>query len=388
MTSPIYLDHSNATPPSKETIQAMAPFLSTLWGAPLVPHQKGQELLPFIEKAFRTIYDLLGMNPEDHFVLTSSGTESVNQVIHTVYNEVTLLTGKNQFLISSLSEAPALMTVSHLETLGCAGRLLEPDHHGIITPEKVASMITPRTALVSVGWGCGLTGLIQPVADIASLCRQRGVRFHVEGSHVIGKIPLQLKKEAFDYFTFHGGTVHAPAGSGGIYCNAAHRLSPLLYGSADQGGKRGGALNLPFLIAMTHALQEAISNLDLLCSETSRLRYKLESQLRKRWNATVLFADQERLPHCTTLIFPKICSELLLYHLNHRNVYATMGGVTLQQLGHLLGACHIDAQHAQSALSFSLSRDTIEEEIDRVIEIFEQILPPLFLLSPSLEQTS
>ncbi len=385
MTAPIYLDNSTTTKPSERAISAMMPYWTTYWGIPSAPHQKGQELYPSLTTCFKSLYAFIGAHEEDQLVLTSSGAEAVNHVISSIYRDVTVATGKNHFLTSITDEAPSIMAIGRLEPFGCVGKTVEVNAQGILTPKILAESLSPRTALVSLSWANGLTGVIQPVADIAALCQERGVRLHLDATHVLGKLYYDLEEIGADYITFNGDQLHAPKGTGILYVKRGITCSPFIFGSADQSGMRAGGLNMPALAGLTQAAQEALDSRDLLCTEVARLRDQLERGILKGFpKAQICFKQQERLPHCTTVIFPGIANEALLFALNRRGVCASIGGGNFQQLGLLLTACGIEENLAHSALSFSLSRYTTEEEIERATALIVESALQLARLSENI----
>jgi cysteine desulfurase len=385
MTALIYLDNSTTARPSEKVISAMMPYWTTHWGLPTTPHQKGQELYPPLTEFYKMLYALIGAKESDQVILTSSSAEAVNHVISSAYRDITLSTGKNQFLTSKTDEAPAIMAISHLEPFNCVGKMIEVNAQGIVTAQALADCLSPRTALVSLSWANGLTGVIQPITEIADLCRQRGVRLHLDATHVLGKLFYELEEVGADYLTFNGDQLHGPKGTGVLYIKQGIHCSPFIFGSADQGGMRAGGLNLPGLAGLATAAQEAIDSRDLLCTETARLRNQLEQGILKGIpQAKICFKEQERLPHCTTLLFPGIANEALLFALNRRGVCATIGGGNFQQLGLLLGFCGIKETLAHSAISFSLSRYTTEEEIDRAVAIIIESVQMLSRLSEQI----
>jgi cysteine desulfurase len=304
-----------------------------------------------------------------------------------VYRDVTLSTGKNQFLTCAIDEAPAMMAISHLEPFGCKGKMIEVNSQGIATVQAVADCLSPRTALVSLSWANGLTGVIQPVAEIAELCKQRGVRFHLDATHILGKLFYALEEISPDYLTFNGDQLHGPRGTGALYIKQGIHCSPFIFGSADQGGLRAGGLNVAALAGLATAAEEAIDSRDLLCTETARLRNRLEERILKALvNAKACFKNQERLPHCTTIVFPGIANEALLFALNRRGVSASIGGGNFQQLALIAAASKIEETLAHSALSFSLSRYTTEEEIDRAAALTIESVQSLARLSEHIFQ--
>ncbi len=385
LNSLIYLDNNATARPSEKAISAMMPYWTTYWGTPSTPHQKGQELYPAMSEYYKILYDSIGAQENDRLVLTSSGSEAVNHAIFSAYRDVTLGTGKNHFLTSRTSEAAAVMTIHHLETFGCVSKMIEVDKVGLVTLEALAEILSPRTALLSLSLANGLTGVIQPIVEIVALCRQRGIRLHLDVTHLLGKSICNLAELGADYVTFNGDQLHVPRGTGILYVRQGVPCSPFILGGADQGGMRAGGLNISGLAALACAVQEAIENRDLMCTEIARLRNQLERGIIRHFpRAQVCFKNQERLPHCTALFFPGIANEALLFALNRRGVCASIGGGHFQQIGLMLAACGVEESLANSAVAFSLSRYTTEEEIDSTIQIVAESAQKLAGLSEHL----
>lgn len=370
MPNGIYLDNSMTTRPSEKALAKMIPFFTEKWGSTSSPHQKGHELFSAIQDSLKSIYSLVGAKELSDFIFTSSGAEAVNQVILTCYLEVTRSTGKNQYVTSTIDEAPTLMSIHRLEQLDCVGKFAKVNAQGIITAESIADVITPRTALVSLSWANCLTGVIHPVAEIAKLCQERGILFHLDATHVLGKLFYDLDDINPDYLTFNGDHLHAPKGTGGLFIKQNVKCKPLIIGGLEQAGRRAGDMNVPAAVGLGVAAHEAMETRDLLCTEVARLRDKLEEGILKEYpEAVIFFRNQERLPTCTAIGFPGIANEALLYALNRKGVYANIGGGSSQQIALILTAAGIKESLAQTAINFSLSRETTEEEIERAIEL-------------------
>jgi cysteine desulfurase len=370
MPTGIYLDNSMTTRPSEKSISKMLPFYTDKWGSTSSPHQMGQELFPAMEKSLQSIYALIGAKETSDFVFTSSGAEAVNQVILTCFLEVTRSTGKNQFITSTIDEAPTLMSIHRLEQLDCVGKYAKVNSHGVVTAESIADVITPRTALVSLSWANCLTGVINPMAEIAALCQSRGILLHLDATHVLGKLFYDLEDIKPDYLTFNGDHFHAPKGTGGLFIKQNVKCKPLIIGGLEQAGRRAGDLNVPGLVALGVAAHEALETRDLLCTEVARLRDQLEEGILREYpEAVIFFRDQERLPSVTAIGFPGIANEALLYAINRKNVFANIGGGSSQQIALVLTAAGVEEALAQTAINFSLSRETTEEEIERAIEL-------------------
>lgn len=370
MAQGIYLDNSMTTRPSERAVSKMMPFYTERWGHPSAPHQAGQELYPAMAESYKAIYAMLGAKDEDDFVFTSSGAEAVNHVILSGYTDITLPTGKNQFVTSNIDEAPAIMAIGRLERLGCVGKMAQADSNGRILVEAIADSITPRTAMVSLGWAHGLTGVINPVAEISALCKERGIALHLDATHILGKIFYEMDEVGAQFITFNGDHLHAPKGTGGLYIKSGVKCSPFILGGIEQAGHRAGNFSVAGLVALGEAANETMDSRDLLCTETARLRDRLERGIQEGFpDAVPFFTDQERLPHCTTIAFPGIANEALLFGLNRKGVFACIGGGSFQQIGLILTASGVQESLANTAISFSLSRETTEDEIERAIDI-------------------
>lgn len=378
MNQGIYLDNSTITRPSAQAINKMLPFLLERWGSLSSPHQGGHQLFPAVQDAYRELYSLLGAKESDDFIFTSSGVEAINHVILSTYFDITHQTGKNQLVTSNIDEAASIMAIGRLEQLGCVGKMASADKKGKITSQIIADSITPRTALVSLSWANGLTGVINPVGEIATLCEERGIKFHLDATHVLGKLFFELEDVGAHFITFNGDNLHAPQGTGGLYIKEGTKCSPFIYGGIEQGGYRAGSLNVPGLIALGQAAKESLECRDLLCTEVARLRDRLErGVLAAVPDAFVFFKDQERIPNVTAIAFPGTANEALLYALNRKGVYASIGGGDFQQIGLILAASGVEDSIAHSAISFSLSRETAEDDIESAIDIIADCVKKL-----------
>lgn len=369
----VYLDNSTTARPSGEAVSKMLTFYSEKWGTPSQPHTLGQEVFPPMEEALKNVYQLLGASDQDSIVMTSSSAEAVNQAVFSTYQDITLLEGKNHFISTTVEEAPAMMSIRRLEgCFDCAATFLKPNEQGIITPKALTEAVTPRTALFAISWANGLTGVVQPIAELAEVCKLRGIRLLVEATHMLGKLFFDLKDLPLDFIAFNGEQLHAPKGTGGLYSRQGVKLSPFIVGGIEQAGLRAGSINVPAIVALGVAAKQAYEARDYLCTEVARLKMLFEKQLIKRIpSAKVLFEYEERVPHITAVAFPGVSNEALLFLLNRKGVYASLGGGSQQQIGYLLSACNVNPLLATGALSFSFSRETTEHEVEYALGAIE-----------------
>jgi cysteine desulfurase len=377
MVSRVYLDHHTATRPLSSSIEAMLPFFHDRWGSTTAPHQMGQELFPALNRSLESIIDVLGAKDEDRFYFFSSNGDAISQLYQSHYYDYIRNTGKNHIVTTNIEEAPVLMSLKRLEELGCGGKLLPVNVQGQLTKEVLDEALRPRTSLVSISWANGLTGVIHPIADLAEACHAKDVCLHVDASYVIGKMYFRFEDLNIDFLTFDGSLLHAPRGTAGLIVKEkilfSHPISSMMGTPVGQ------------VAALAQALEEGRLMFDHLCLETVRLRDKLEKGIQENFpEAVVLFQKAERLPNCCAIAFPGVNGDALLFLLNRKGVYASLGGGHCQKLSHILVTCGIDEALSQCALSFSLSFETTEEEIDYAIKTIVECAHQLQGLSQHL----
>jgi cysteine desulfurase len=293
--------------------------------------------------------------------------------------------GKNQFITAATDEAPAIMSIGRLEQFSCLGKMAPVNPQGQVTAHAIAETLTPRTALVSLSWANGLTGVINPIEEIAALCNDRGVRLHLDATHTLGKLFFQSGDIPGHFISFNGDNLHAPKGTGGLFIKGDLKCSPFIVGGVEQAGHRAGSFNIAGLAALGEAAREALDARDLVCTEVARLRSHFEAGVLEAVpDSMVFFQDVERVPNSKAIAFPGISNEALLYTLNRGGVYGSIGGGSYQQIGLLLMASGIEECVAHSSVSFSLSRETTEEQIDQAIDIIAEAVQRLRKVSQQL----
>lgn len=351
----IYLDHELASPPDDRVFEAMHQAMDVRWWPQAAPYS------PPPKDVTAPLYALVQAGDQDHFVFTSSGAEAINHVLFGVYVDVTRQAGRHHFLCSALDEAPTILAMQRLEALGCHFQMIAASPQGHVTAKEFAQTLTPRTALLSLSWANGLTGVIQPIQEMAALCEERGILLHIDATHILGRGHFPFHESGAHFLTFDGEPLGAPAGTGGLFIRHDVELSPLILGGYEQNSLRAGSLCFPLLHALSTAAQLRLEQSDLFCLQSAVWRREFEETLVAQAGAQLCFAAQSRLPHVTTLLFPGVTSEALCYHLAAQHIYANMGGNRFQHLTHLLRACALPSY--QSGLSFALGPQTTQEQL-------------------------
>jgi len=353
----IYLDTHTAPRPFSTCLEKMLPLYKEHTARELYD----KSYLVAYEKCEMAIREALGDEEQRSVYFCSGGAEAVNSALFSYYFQRARETGKTHIMAPRTESAPILLSLQRLEEWGCSGKLLPLNAQGQLTKETLLNSINPRTGLLSLSWAQPLTGVIHPLAELAEVCRDKQVALHVDGSFVLGKFYFNLSDLPIDYFTYDGALVHGPQAAGALLMPKGEKHAPLILGAERAP--------LPALTALSYATLENARGCDQICLEGARLRDKLQRGIKNAVpDAHIFFEEVERLPSCTAIAFPGIHAEALLCLLQRRGVYASIGGGTQQRLTDVLLASGASLSLAQSALSFSLSLQTTEEEIDAAIQ--------------------
>ncbi|MCE5295305.1 MAG: aminotransferase class V-fold PLP-dependent enzyme [Chlamydiales bacterium] len=369
MSERIYLDHATASPAAANAVAASLPYFEEGFGLLSVPYVPVQE-------AKKTICELFGAGSDDQFVFTSSGAEACSIAIHSAYQNLTKLGGKNHFVARAIDEAPTVLSIANLEDEGCYLKLAPISKRGFVTPDGLIDALSPRTAVVSMSWACGLTGVIQPLEEIAAICKERSIWLHVDATHVVGKLNIAFNELPIDILTFSGHGLHAPVGTGGLFAKKHIPLRLNVFANP---------LNMPMLAALQESSRLSIDTQSLYCTEVARLRDMFEETICQIYpEAQVLFKDEERVPNITTIAFGGISNELLAFILHRKGIFANMGGGAFQPIQKVIEATGADSQIANTALSFSIWRDTQEHELERASQLIGEAAKRLRRLSKAV----
>ncbi|MCY3974735.1 MAG: aminotransferase class V-fold PLP-dependent enzyme [Simkaniaceae bacterium] len=366
----IYLDHAVTTPLSERAVTRMRPFFTRHTYCPTAPYLTEKEPFVSIEGAVREIRTFLGAGEQDTFILTSCAAEAIAHVYQSTALEGVAETGRHRFVTLPTEDASFLTGIDRFKVLGIEKVSAPLDSRGILTPENLEASLSERTGLVSLSFANGLTGAVQPIEELAEVCRKKGVPLHVDVSDVLGKLFFRFADLPIDYLTFDGDRVYGPKGTGGLLIRSPLSLTPLIPDGTQQNGERGGTLNLPGLIGLGVAFQELEEHFTRTCLETARLRDQFEKALLAALpRAVSLFSEGERLPNVCVIAFPGVRSELLAFHLSREGVWTGLGGGRHQTLDKLLVHSRVPEEQARCALSFGFGRETTEEEMRRATGI-------------------
>ncbi len=371
----VYLDNNATTMLDPEAFELMKPFFCEKFGNPNSLHQFGSDTHPALRKAMDQLYAGINASDNDDIVVTSCATESINWVLKGVYNDYILHGDKNHIVTSSVEHPAVGAACKFLESLGVQVTYLPVDNNGVVSVEDVRDAITDKTALVSIMWANNETGMIFPIEEIGAICKEKGVLFHSDGVQAIGKIPVDVKKANVDFLSFSAHKFHGPKGVGGLYIKDGQKLTSLLHGGEQMGGRRSGTLNVTHIVGMGKAMELAVNHLDFEKNNVRKLRDKLEDALLQIPDTFIVGTKEQRVPNTILISIKGIEGEAMLWDLNKNGIGCSTGSACASEAlesNPVMEAIGAEADLAHTALRLSLSRFTTEEEIDYAIGVIQK----------------
>lgn len=379
----IYADNAATTKMSQRAIQAMLPYMSEIYGNPSSLHSEGQRAAEALADARRRIAELLGAQ-ENEILFTSGGSESDNQAILSAAR-LGERAGKKHIISSGIEHHAVLHTLDRLKKEGFEITLLDTGEDGILQADQVARAIRPDTCLVTVMYANNEIGTIQPIKEIGAVCREKGVLFHTDGVQAAGHIPIHVEEDHIDMLSISAHKFHGPKGIGVLYARKGIPLISLIEGGAQERGKRAGTENIPAIMGMTEAFEEALEHLEEKNERLTGLRERLIDGLSEIPHC-ILNGDRERrLPGNVSFCFEGIEGEAMLLLLDDKGICASSGSACTSgslEPSHVLLAIGRPHEIAHGSLRLSLSEENTEEEVDYIISGVKEVTAYLRGISP------
>ena len=379
----IYTDNAATTKMSDTALAAMLPCLQDNYGNPSSLHTVGQRAAEALQGARETVARCLGCDPKE-IIFTSGGSEADNQAIISAARWGALK-GKKHIISTVFEHHAVLHTLKKLEKEGFEVELLPVGTTGTITPEQVAAAIRPDTALVTIMYANNEIGSILPIPEIGAVCREKGVIFHTDAVQAAGHLPIDVKAQNIDMLSLSGHKFHGSKGSGVLYARKGIPLVNIIEGGAQERGKRAGTENLPAIVGMAAALQEACDHIDENAAKVSALRDKLISGLSKIPHSALNGDPVHRLPGNVNFCFEGIEGESLLLLLDAKGICASSGSACTSgslDPSHVLLAIGRPHEVAHGSLRLSLCEWNTEEEVDIILREVPRIVEYLRNMSP------
>lgn len=379
----IYVDNAATTKMSKTAINAMLPYLDGIYGNPSSLHTEGQRASEALVSARERIAKCLGCTARE-ITFTSGGSEADNQAIVSAAR-LGERKGKKHIVSTAFEHHAVLHTLEKLKKEGFEITLLDVHENGLVTPQQVADAIRPDTCLVTVMYANNEIGSIQPIAEIGAVCREKGVIFHTDAVQAVGHLHIDVQEQNIDMLSLSAHKFHGPKGIGVLYAKKGILLSNLIEGGAQERGKRAGTENIPAIIGMTAALEEAYEKLDRNAEKLTVLRDKLISGLSEIPHSILNGDAKQRLPGNVNFCFEGIEGESLLLLLDDKGICASSGSACTSgslDPSHVLLAIGRVHDIAHGSLRLSLSEENTEEEIEYVIKSVKEVVEYLRGISP------
>lgn len=385
----IYLDHSATTPPRSEAIAVMQQVLTSDWGNPSSLHAWGKRAATWVETARLQVAASVNAPPES-IAFTSGGTESNNWVFAGIQRRVRRsdLVAPH-VIISSIEHSAISRPALALEQQGWRVTRLPVDSWGCLDPQGLAAAIAPETVLVSLIYGQSEVGTVQPIAELATIARERGVLFHTDAVQVLGRMAIDLNQLPVDLLSMSSHKLYGPKGAGALYIRPGCDLAPLLLGGGQESGLRSGTQAVPNIAGFGVAAELITQELAIEVPRLERLRDRLFDRLAHRSELQPTGHRDQRLPHhvsfCLTdraLQEAGITGQSLVKQLDLAGIAASSGSAcnsgTIAPSA-VLTAMGYDDRTARGALRLTLGRETTEADIDWTAIAIEQILDRLHL---------
>jgi cysteine desulfurase len=395
---PIYLDHNATTPLSPDVAVAMSETAQRFLANPASQHRLGRETRRVVEDMRERIGELLGAGPKDRVIFTSGGTESNNLALTGLGHRTppqppaspggspsrgpeiqTTRRAKNprpeigaaqspHLVISPLEHPSIARTADHLGAFGWQIDRLPATRDGEVQVAALAGLLSPSTRLVSVMLASNETGVLQPVAELAAVCRAHRILIHTDATQVVGKLPVNFTELGVDALTCTAHKFHGPLGVGALIVREGVELAPLLYGGFQQGALRPGTESAPLAVGIRVALDGPHPVADQRRERMTTLRDSFERQIRAGdLRAMVIGAAAPRLPNTSNIAFVGLDRQALMMALDLASVACSTGSACASgssEPSPALVAMGLPDEQISSSIRFSLGATTTEAEID------------------------
>ena len=379
----VYLDNNATTKVDEEVVKAMIPYFSEYYGNPFSLHLFGNETGLAVTQARQTIADILKAKPNE-IIFTASGSEADNLAIRGIAKAYK---HRGKHIITSTIEHPAVKnTFMDLMEDGFEITMVPVDENGVMIMDEFKKALREDTILVSVMHANNEVGTFQPIEEIAKITKERKIIFHVDAVQTMGKVEIYPEKMGIDLLSFSGHKFHAPKGIGVLYKRDGVRLARIITGGNQEGKRRPGTSNVPYIVGLAKALQMAVANMKEEWNREETLRNYFEDEVSKRIpEIKINGKGARRLPGTSSITFKYLEGESMLLNLSLKGIAVSSGSACSSdslQPSHVLLAMGVPAEFAHGTLRFSLSKYTTKEEIDYTIESLVEIIGKLRELSP------
>lgn len=383
MNMSIYVDNAATTKMGKAALDTMIPALENIYGNPSSLHSTGQVAAEHLLQAREDIAECIGAAPGEIY-FTSGGSEADNQAIVSAA-KIGERKGKKHIVSTAFEHHAVLHTLQRLEKEGFRVTYLDVHEDGLVRPQELEAAITDGTVLVTIMYANNEIGTIQPIEEIAEICKKKGVIFHTDAVQAAGHLPINVKEQGIDMLSLSGHKFHGPKGIGALYVRKGIPLTNLIEGGAQERGKRAGTENLPAIIGMAASLKAAVADLEKNAEYVAGLRDFLIKEIQKIPHAKLNGDPVKRLPGNINFCFEGIEGESLLLLLDAKGIEASSGSACTSgslDPSHVLLAIGLPHEVAHGSLRISLSEYNTKEEMEFIAKTLPEIVAYLRDISP------
>jgi cysteine desulfurase len=383
----VYFDNAATTPLDDRVLDAMLPYLKENYGNANSPHHLGQKSKVVVEECRQKVAELIGAEPSE-VIFTSGGTESDNAVIKGV---LAISGDKKEVITSEIEHHAVLHTVELAKMQGIKPVFAKPKECGTITPQAVEEVITDKTALVSLMHVNNEIGTINPLKEIAEVCKKHNVPVHSDTVQSLGKIPLNVKDLGIDFLSGSAHKINGPKGTGIMYVKNGSRWIPWMNGGSQERRRRGGTLNVPGIVGFAKALELAVSEMENHQQHFKKLRTLLLQELdsKKDFRYHINGPQEHGVPHILNLSFSDdqhqfIDGEMLLQNLDIEGICVSNGSACTSgavEPSHVLDGIGLETQLANSSIRISFGKQNTEEEVRYFVEKLDTVLNRMFAVA-------
>lgn len=379
----IYADNAATTKMSRHAIEAMLPYFDTVYGNPSSLHSIGQEAAAALVGAREKIAGAIGCAPNE-IIFTSGGSEADNQAI---LSAAAIGERKNKkHIVSTAFEHHAVLhTLDALRKRGFDVTLLDVHENGIVSPDELRNAIRDDTALVTVMYANNEIGTVQPISEIGEICRERGVLFHTDAVQAVGHIPIDVARDKIDMLSFSAHKFNGPKGVGALYVKRGIPLTSLINGGAQERGKRAGTENIPGIVGMAAALEEALAKMEESRAYVSALSRRLIDGLSNIPHSALNGDRNRRLPGNVSFCFEGVEGESILLMLDAKGICASSGSACTSgslDPSHVLLAIGRPHEVAHGSLRLTLSDENTTDDVDYITTSVKEVIARLREMSP------
>jgi len=383
---PIYVDNNATTSVAPEVIASMLPYLEEEYFNPSSMYEASRPAADAIEASRKTVAAFLNAGIPSQILFTSCATESNNTAI---FGAAKANPGRRHVITTSVEHPAVLEVCKELERSGHDVTFLPVDRSGQLDVRDFVRALTPETLLVTIMHANNETGVIFPIEELSRLTKETdpSILFHTDATQSVGKLPIDLRGsfQNVDMLSLSGHKVHAPKGIGALFIRRGTACRPFMIGGHQEDSRRGGTENVPYIVGLAKACQLAEAHRD----EEERVRI-LRDRLQQALEERISHLETNgggvpRLPNTLNVACHYIEGEGILYQLSSQGICASSGSACTSgslEPSHVLQAMNVPFTAMHGSVRFSLSRYNGEKDIDRIIEVFPEVVRSLRRLSP------